>query len=154
MSNDATMTRTREIVIEEVFPHTPDKVWKSLTTSELIGRWLMKPTGFEATVGKRFTFTTTPAGEWDGTIHCEVLEVVPNERLVYAWRGGHESNTLYGSRLDTRVAWTLSRVDGGTKLRLVHSGFVEPRNDTAYNKMNEGWKKVFRNIDAIADEQE
>jgi uncharacterized protein YndB with AHSA1/START domain len=150
----ATRIRIRDIVIDEVFPHAPDIVWKTLTTTELIGRWLMKPAGFEPTVGNNFTFQTTPAGEWDGTIHCKVLEAIPNERLVFAWKGGHESNTQYGSRLDTIVAWTLTKVDGGTRLRLVHSGFVEPKNDTAYGSMSQGWKKVFRNIDTIAGEQD
>jgi len=53
----------------------------------------MAPKGFEPVAGSHFTFQTTPAGEWDGTIHCEVLEVVPNERLSYAWKGGHEAMT-------------------------------------------------------------
>jgi uncharacterized protein YndB with AHSA1/START domain len=48
--------------------------------------------------GNRFTYQTTPAGEWDGVIQCEVLEVIPNERLVYTWRGGHEANVGYGAR--------------------------------------------------------
>jgi uncharacterized protein YndB with AHSA1/START domain len=48
-----------------------------------MSRWLrMEPIGFEATTGNRFTYQTTPAGEWDGVIHCQVLEVTPNERLV------------------------------------------------------------------------
>jgi len=40
--------------------------------------------------GKQFTFKTTPAGAWDGIIRCQVLEVKPNERFVYAWEGGDE----------------------------------------------------------------
>ena len=90
-------------------------VWKTLTTRELMGRWLMAATGFEPARGKRFTYQTTPAGEWDGVIHCEVLEVIPNERLVYTWKGGHEANVGYGSRLETVVTWTLSQVDDGTR---------------------------------------
>jgi uncharacterized protein YndB with AHSA1/START domain len=117
-----------EIVVDEVFPHTPDVVWKTLTTPELMGRWLaMMPTGFEPTEGKRFTYQTTPAGEWDGVIHCQMLEVIPNERLVYAWKGGHEGNVGYGSRLDTVVTWTLSTVENGTRLRLVHSELCSRR---------------------------
>jgi uncharacterized protein YndB with AHSA1/START domain len=143
----------QDIVVEEVFPHAPETLWKALTTSDLIGRWLMAPTGFEAVKGKRFTFQTKPAGEWDGTIHCQVLEVVPCERLVYEWKGGHESNAGYGSPLDTVVTWTLARVGNGTRLRLVHSGFVTPKNDSALNTMGEGWKKVVPNIGAIAGEE-
>ena len=104
--------------------------------------------------GKHFTFQTTPAGAWDGIIHCQVLEVMPNERLVYAWKGGDERNVGYGSRLDTVVTWTLSRVENGTRFRLVHSGFVLPKNDTAFKNMSEGWKKVVRNLDTIAAQQD
>jgi uncharacterized protein YndB with AHSA1/START domain len=142
---------TRDIVVDEVFPHTAETIWKTLTTAELMGRWLMPPAGFEATEGKAFTFQTTPAGAWDGTIHCQVLEVVPNTRLSYAWRGGVEGNTGYGSRLDTVVTWSLTPVKAGTRVRLVHSGFVTPNNDTAYKNMSEGWKKVVQNIGAIVD---
>src|SRR5216684_2175928 len=146
---------TQDIAVDEVFPHAPETIWKTLTTGELIGRWLpMAPTGFEPVKGKHFTFQTTPAGPWDGIIHCQVLEVMPNERLAYAWKGGHEGNVGYGSPLDTVVTWTLSRVENGTRLRLVHSGFVLPKNDTAFMNMSEGWTKVVRNLDTIAAEQD
>ena len=79
--------------------------------------------------------------------------VRPNERLAYAWKGGHEGNQGYGSVLDTVVTWSLSRVEGGTRLRLVHSGFVLPRNETAYRNMGEGWIKVVRNLGSAADQQ-
>ena len=76
-----------------------------------------------------------------------------NERLVYAWKSGHEGNVGYGSRLDTVVTWTLFRVENGTRLRLVHSGFVLPKNDTAFKNMSQGWEEVVRQIGAITDEQ-
>ncbi|RZN22876.1 SRPBCC domain-containing protein [Bradyrhizobium sp. Leo121] len=144
---------TQEIVVDQVFPHAPETIWKTLTNGELMSRWIMAPTGFEPVEGKHFTFQTKPAGAWDGTIHCQVLEVKRNERLTYAWKGGHEGNVGYGSLLNTVVTWTLSRVENGTRLRLVHSGFVLPRNDTAYKNMGEGWKKVLKNIGSTADEQ-
>ena len=116
MNDAALKSDTQDIVVEEVFPHAPETIWKTLTTGELIGRWLMMtPTGFEPVKGARFTFQTTPAGAWDGVIHCEVLEVMPNERLSFSWRGGHDAITCgYGARLDTIVTLTLARVDGGT----------------------------------------
>ncbi len=109
--------------------------------------------GFEAVTGKDFTYQTRPAGEWDGTIRCRVLEVVPNARLSYSWAGGHETNTDYGAPLDTIVTWTLTPVDGGTRVQLVHAGFVLPRNQSAYTVMGEGWKKVIHNLDAMTEEQ-
>src|SRR5258708_26110776 len=93
-----------EIVVDEVLPHAPETIWKALTTGELIGRWLMMtPTGFEAVKGKRFMFQTTPGGAWDGVIHCEVLEAMPNERLVYAWKSRHSGNVWDGAPLATFV---------------------------------------------------
>ncbi|EHR71227.1 hypothetical protein BurJ1DRAFT_2394 [Burkholderiales bacterium JOSHI_001] len=140
----------QEIVVDEVFSHAPETIWRALTDGELIGRWIMVPTGFAPVVGTRFTFQTTAAGAWDGVIHCQVLDVVPHERLSYAWQGGHESNVGYGAPLDTVVTWTLSRVEGGTRLRLVHSGFVVPRNDSALKTMSGGWAKVVPRIGEVA----
>jgi uncharacterized protein YndB with AHSA1/START domain len=154
MNETALKSDTRAIVVDEVFPHAPETIWKTLTTGDLIGRWLgMTPTGFEPVKGALFTLQTKAAGAWDGVIRCQVLEAIPNERLAYAWTGGHEGNLGYGSRLDTVVAWTLSRVEAGTRLRLVHSGFVLPKNDTAFRNMSEGWKTVIGRLDAISGEQ-
>ncbi|MGD9480237.1 SRPBCC family protein [Shinella sp. G-2] len=150
--NQAVKPDAQAIVLDDIFPHTPDVLWKALTSGDLIGRWLMAPMGFAPVVGNRFTFQTTPAGAWDGTIHCEVLEVVPNERLSYAWKGGHEDNEGYGSKLETVVTFTLGRTDTGTRLSLIHSGFLLPKNDTAYRNMSEGWKKVVRRFETVAAE--
>lgn len=154
MNDVALQSDIQDIVVDEVFPHTPETIWKTLTTGELIARWMMAPIGFEPVKGKSFTYQTTPAGAWDGIIHCQVLEAVPNVRLVYSWKGGDEDNVGYGSRLDTVVTWILSKVDNGTRVRLIHSGFVTPRNDSALKTMGAGWKKVLHNFGAIADEQD
>ena len=146
---------TRAIMVEEVFPHAPDIVWRVLTTPELMGRWLkMEPDGFVAEIGNRFTYRTRPAGAWDGRIMCEVLEIVPGERLVYAWRGGHADNVGYGSLLDLTVSMFLEPVPGGTKLRVIHSGFDLPRNQTAFDGMSGGWTGVVARIGEIAGEQD
>lgn len=153
MNDAAVKLGTQEIVVDEVFPHSPETIWKALTNGALMGRWLMPPTGFEAVKGNRFTFQTTPAGEWDGRIRCEVIEVAANRRLAYSWQGGHETNTGYGSKLDTIVTWTLAGASGGTRVRLVHSGFVTPRNDSAFKTMSQGWVKVVERLRPVADEQ-
>ena len=154
MNDAVTFADTHEIVVDEVFPHAPEVVWKTLTTPELMGRWLKMPsTGFEPTTGTRFTYQTSPADEWDGVIHCLVLDVIPNERLVYEWRGGHEANLEYGSRLDTVVTWTITPVEGGARLRVVHSGFRLPKNQFAFRGMSHGWPGVLQRIGALASEQ-
>jgi uncharacterized protein YndB with AHSA1/START domain len=142
--NQAFKPDTLSIVIEEALPHAPEAIWKALTDGDLIPRWMMAPTGFAPVVGRRFTFQTKPAGGWDGVIHCEVPEVAPLERPSYSWKGGHESNQGYGSRLETVVTFTLAKVEAGTQLRMVHAGFTVPKSDTAYRNMTEGWRKAAR----------
>ncbi len=134
-----------------MLPHAPDIVWKTLTTAELIGRWLM-PNDFVPAVGKTFTFRTKPMGDWDGVVHCEVLEVVPNRKLVYSWKGGSDRNPKHGAVLDTIVTWTLTPTAGGTRLRLVHAGFRSPGNDFAFDAMSPGWGRVLQGIGRVADE--
>ena len=142
----------RDIVVQDVLPYPPERLWRALTTSELIGRWLM-PNDFEPVVGKRFTFTTRPIGDWDGVVHCEVLEIEPPRRLVYSWKGGTDANNAkanYASRLDSVVTWTLQAEGNGTRLRMVHSGFRSPENDFAYDAMSSGWRRIVGRISEIA----
>jgi len=144
----------QQIVVDEVFHHAPETIWRALTNGTLMGRWMMQPTGFAPEVGNRFTFQTKAAGLWDGIIECQMLEVVPNQRLSYAWRGGHADNVGYGSLLDTIVTFTLTSVGVGTRLRVVHAGFVLPVNDTAYQNMSQGWKKVVHNLSTVVAGEE
>jgi uncharacterized protein YndB with AHSA1/START domain len=154
MSEAALKCATQEIVVDDVLPHAPETIWKTLTTGELIGRWLMQPTGFAPVKGTRFTFQTTPAGAWDGVVIASCLRSRAASVCSYSWQGGRDSNAHYGSRLDTVVTWTLARGDGGsTRLRLVHSGFVTPRNDAAFKNMSEGWKRVVGRIGVFSGEQ-
>ena len=57
------------------------------------------------------------------------------------------------SPTDTIVTFTLSRAGSETRLRLIHSGFVLPKNEAAFKNMGDGWKKVVPAIGAIAAEQ-
>ena len=153
MNDNVLLGDTQEIVVDEVFPHAPETIWATLVRPELMARWLrMTPVGFEPVVGNRFTYQTSAAGEWDGTIQCAVIEVVPNRRLAYSWKGGHAANQGYGSLLDTVVTLTLEPEVGGTRLRVVHSGFVLPRNETAYRNMSGGWAGVVQRIGEISGE--
>jgi uncharacterized protein YndB with AHSA1/START domain len=140
------MSEAQAIVVEKVLPYPPEKIWRTLTTSERIARWLM-PNDFAPVVGHRFTFRTRPMGDWDGVVHCEVLACDPPTLLRYSWVGGSDANPAYGSRLNSTVTWTLLAVDGGTQLRMVHDGFVFPGNRFAFDAMNPGWGRI---ADAIA----
>jgi uncharacterized protein YndB with AHSA1/START domain len=155
MNAPALKPDTETIEVDEIFPHAPETIWKTLTDGALMARWLgMTPNGFEPVKGKQFTYQTTPGGAWDGIIRCEVLEAIPNQQLVYTWKSGHAENIGYGAPLDSVVTFTLAKTENGTRLRAVHSGFVLPRNEAAFKNMGEGWKKVVPRIGAMAGEQD
>jgi uncharacterized protein YndB with AHSA1/START domain len=146
------MSDARAIRIDYVLPHPPTKVWRALTDRTLLGRWLM-PNDLAPVVGHRFTFQAKPMPGWDGVVHCEVLEVDPPRRLVYAWRGGSDDLNDYGSRLDTVVTWTLESSATGTLLRLEHSGFTD-KNAFAFDVMGKGWGgKIGEQLRVVLTEQ-
>ena len=47
------------------------------------------------------------------------------------------------------VSWTLSPVDTGTHLQLIHAGFVPAVNDVAFENMSDGWTKVLGRLDTL-----
>jgi len=101
------------LVIERVFAHPPEKLWRALTESPLIAQWLMN-NDFETTPGRKFQFRAEAMPNWNGVIDCEVLVVEPLKQLSYSW----------GSMgLATVVLWTLTPAEGGTHVRMEQTGF-------------------------------
>lgn len=136
MSNAAEETRT--VVIEREFPHSPEKLWRALTESPLVGQWLLK-NDFEPVVGHRFQFRSEPVAQWDGVIDCKVLVVEPQKRLSYSW------GTL---GLESVVLFTLTPTGGGTHLRMEHSGF-RPDQEAAYKGANYGWQRFLGELEKV-----
>jgi len=139
---------TRAIVVEEVIPHSPAKVWEAITKREYLNRWLMK-NNFEPTVGHRFTFQAQPMGDWNGIVDCKVLQCDPPHVLAYSWVGGSANNPGVGSVLDSVLTITLTAVEGGTHFKLVHDGFRSPENDAGFIAMSSGWGGIIKRIDAL-----
>ncbi len=136
MSQAAESTRT--LVIEKVYPHPPEKLWRALTENALVAQWLLK-NDFEPAVGHKFQFRSEPVKGWDGVIDCEVLVVDPLKRLSYTW-----SSMGMGSV----VLFTLTPAEGGTQLRMEHSGF--PADQTAaYNGAKYGWTSFLGKLETV-----
>jgi uncharacterized protein YndB with AHSA1/START domain len=143
--------RTRAIVVEETLPHSPELIWKVLTTRELVARWLMQNT-FEPGVGNSFTMQAHPMGDWDGTVSCTIFTYDPPRELSYSWVGGSNRPGAAAPALDSTVTWTLTPVADGTSVRMVHDGFVSPNNDMGYEAMSRGWANVVKRIGELAAE--
>jgi uncharacterized protein YndB with AHSA1/START domain len=147
------MSEIHAITVEKVLPYTPEKIWRTLTRSDLIAKWLM-PNDFAPVIGHRFNFRTQPMGDWDGIVHCEVLACEAPRLLRYSWKGGADSNPAYGSRLNSEVTWTLTPVEGGTHVRMVHDGFVFPGNQFAFDAMSPGWARALDGVARVTAEAE
>ena len=136
MSNPADGTRT--LVIERVFPHPPEKLWRALTEGPLLAQWLMN-NNFEPVLGRKFQFRADPMPNWNGIIDCEVLIVEPLKQLSYSW------GTL---GLASAVLFTLTPAERGTHLRMEHSGF-RPDQQQAYGGAKYGWQRFFNNLERL-----
>lgn len=76
----------------------PERVWRALTEPALLARWLP-----------------------EAARKAEVVEARPTERLHLAWRERDEAGAL----IESDVVFTLApMINGGTRLRIVHDGFV------------------------------
>jgi len=137
MSNPAESTRT--LVIERVFPHPPEKLWRALTENPRIAQWLLQ-NDFEPVVGRKFQFRSEPMRNWDGAIDCEVLIVDHLKRLSYSWSS---------LGLDSVVLWTLTPAEGGgTHVRMEQSGF-RPDQQPAYQGANYAWQQFFDGLERV-----
>lgn len=135
---------TKVIVVDQVLPHSREKIWRALTDPALIGEWLMACDGFAPVVGQHFTLRAKPMGDWNGIVECEVLEVKPPERLRYSWRGGSSTSAAV-SALNSVVTWTLTEVDGGTRVRMQQDGF-RPENEMGFQAMSHGWPGIVQRL--------
>ncbi|WP_246242167.1 SRPBCC family protein [Glutamicibacter mishrai] len=142
------MTR---IEVEQFFPHPPAKLWKALTTPEIMEQCLM-PNNFEPRVWHKFNFQTQPIEQtnFSGLIDCAVLELEPEKLLTISWADADSSNAMA-----TTVSWTFQPEGNGTRLFLVHAGFDldDPHQAMARNIMNGGWRRhVLRRFGELLDE--
>lgn len=104
-----------DLRLEQVLPHPVERVWGALIDRHTLGRWLMA-NNFEPHVGRRFTLRDAPVGGWRGWFECEVLELDPPRRMVWAWHGGMPGEAI------TQVVFELRPSGDGTRLVLRHYG--------------------------------
>jgi uncharacterized protein YndB with AHSA1/START domain len=126
------------VVIEKELPHPPQKIWRALTEGALIKEWLMD-NDFQPTVGHQFQFRSTPVPNWNGVIDCEVKVVELNKKLSYSWGA-------FG--MESVVVWTLVATEGGTLVRMEHSGFL-PDQEQAYKGATYGWRKFIAGLERV-----
>ena len=124
------------ITKEKIFKHPIDQVWNAITNAEEISTWFIKA-DFKAEKGYQYTFTSEPNEKGCTTISGVIKEANPYV-LIYTW-------IVADTAVETTVTWQLEAINGGTKLRLEHSGIDNYAGDTAivmFESFNGGWDTV------------
>jgi uncharacterized protein YndB with AHSA1/START domain len=104
----------RSIAFECDLPEAPEKVWRALTTPEIVSEWLL-PTDLRPDAGAKFAFRD-PATD-DQPIECEVLAVDAERSIRFSWRDAEARRDGLDSTVTFEIAATPS---GGTHLTIVH----------------------------------
>jgi len=121
------------LILEKEFNAPLELVWKAISERDLMRKWYFDVSDFKAEVGFKFQFE---GGEEDKryTHLCEVLEVVPLQKLKYSWAYEGQTGISF-------VTFELSSKGKKTKLKLTHEGldsFSHP--DLAKENFIDGWK--------------
>ena len=122
-------SQTDTISFECDLPHPPEKVWRALTTPELLTKWLLPVAELRLEPEQRFTFSAPPQPGWDGIVNCRILEIDPHRKLSYAWVVGD---------IDTVVTFTLTPTGSSTRMIIVQSGF-KPNQKQNFAGARYGW---------------
>ncbi len=140
----------RVVEIDQFYPHPPERVWRALTTPELMARRLMEPSGFAAVIGTRFTFRGQPMPSvgFSGDIAWEVIDVVDGERLAISWADARSDKSAAWV-----MTWTLHPEGSGTRVILRHDDFhpddaVQQRSRTI---MGNGWVRIAAQLGEVLD---
>jgi predicted dithiol-disulfide oxidoreductase (DUF899 family)/uncharacterized protein YndB with AHSA1/START domain len=94
-----------------------ERVFELLSSRDRIASW-MPATTFEPHVGGKVAFTFAPEGV-DWLTIGQVTEFEPPERVAFTW--DHPSEPLGAV---TEIRFELTPDEGGTRVRLTHTGFV------------------------------
>ena len=125
-------SQTKSLSFEVDLSHSPEKVWRALTDSVLLSKWLLPVAGFKLEPGAMFTFQAPQQPGWDGVVNCRLREIEPQRKLSYAWVVGD---------IDTIVTFELTPTASGTRLGIEQSGF-KPDQKAAFGGARYGWKMM------------
>jgi uncharacterized protein YndB with AHSA1/START domain len=146
--------------LQRIISAPPDRVYRAWLDPDLIRRWLA-PAGLEVTrtevderVGGHYRIWHADADGVVGGFDADVLELVPNERIVWRW-GFVGPDRLAGPTYDSLLTVTLRAApDGSTELTLVHERLDDLREalpDIAEG-VGPGWEMALDKLATLAQE--
>ena len=139
------MSRPNEHALEvsKIIDADKASIFKALTDNSIMEKWFFAgPDGWSATVDadvkKGGTYKIDMHGEEDTySHHGEYIEVITNEKIVFTWNSQAVSDTV--------VTITLTEVDGGTEVKLVHDFMPDEQMQTNHKN---GWTAILERLAA------
>jgi uncharacterized protein YndB with AHSA1/START domain len=118
-----------ELVKEIWIDAAPEKVFPYLVEPDLLTTWIGEESWNETRLGGVFRLKF----DSENVVRGEFVEVDPPRRVVYTWGSEGRESLPVGS---TTVAFDLEPENGGTRVRLLHSGLPTAHEVEQHNK---GW---------------
>lgn len=128
---------TQEIVLEQLINETPEAVYHAWTNEMALTQWLCQDARIAVQPhGRLYLY-------WPQGYHAtgEYQQVEANKSLAFSWRGKDETNS-------SRVAITLTPVEGGTRVHLLHSHIAE---ESAASTIQQVWEAGLANLQAVLE---
>ncbi|HUK46888.1 MAG TPA: SRPBCC domain-containing protein [Terriglobales bacterium] len=143
----------KNVVTSEVFIAAPrERIFAALTDPKQAVQWWGQNDRYHLT---EFNLDPRVGGEWSTSgvglrmgeinIHGEVLELDPPRRLSYTWISSWMPKR-------TTVLWELETQNGGTLVKLTHTGFAGDAE--AANAHSTGWNLVLGWLQGYAERGE
>jgi uncharacterized protein YndB with AHSA1/START domain len=138
------------VVTCEIFISAPrERVFEALADARQTAQWWGQKEGYRLT---EFNLDPRVGGKWSTSgsspnmgatkIDGEILEFDPPRRLAYTWFSSWMPK-------NTTVVWELENQNGGTLVKLTHTGFADDVEQTKSHTI--GWKMVLGWLQAYAE---
>jgi len=123
------MMKTKTIEQTVTFSASPHDVYEALMDSEKHSQFTGAPASISREIGGTFT-------AYDGALTGTILELVPNTKIVQAWRASDEG---WPSSHYSTATFSLEEIDGGTRLTFVQTGVPEQ----SFSEISQGWQTYY-----------
>lgn len=126
------------IVVECTYDAPVAKVWLAITDKEEMKEWYFDLDEFKHEVDFEFSFTGKGQKGQKYVHLCKITQLDPLTKLQYSWRYKDFEGNSY-------VSFELFDEEGGTRLKLTHSGvesFPNDNPDFAKESFEKGWNEL------------
>jgi uncharacterized protein YndB with AHSA1/START domain len=142
-----------DVVRCEIFIAAPrERIFEALTDPKQAVRWWGQHGRYhlsefimDARVGGKWSTSGESSKMGDLKVHGEFIEIDPPRRLAYTWTASWMPKI-------TKVLWELEPHNGGTRVKLTHTGFAGDEGQAKGH--SEGWSLVLGWLQAYAERGE